>query len=97
MDKHTKGPWKILPEDHDKPYIRIRGTQLGMRWKIANVLIPNDTWPEYDVIETRANATLIAAAPELLAACRKALYTIKGREHTGFLEDVIAKATGGRD
>lgn len=28
----------------------------------------------------------------LLDACRKALYAIKGREHTGFLEDAIAKA-----
>ena len=29
----------------------------------------------------------------LLDACRKAIYVIKGREHTGFLESAIAKAT----
>lgn len=43
------------------------------------------------------NQDLVAAAPELLDACRKALYAIKGREHTGFLEKAIAKATGQSD
>lgn len=50
-----------------------------------------------DEIDATQMARMMSVAPELLAACRKALYAIKGREHTGFLEDVIAKATGGRD
>ena len=47
------------------------------------------------VPKTEANAALIAAAPDLLGACRKALYALKGREHDQFLRDAIAKATGG--
>lgn len=35
------------------------------------------------------------AKAELLEACRKALYALKGREHDQFLRDAIAKATGG--
>lgn len=46
--------------------------------------------------EAIANARLIAAAPDLLDACRKALYALKGREHDQFLRDAIAKATGER-
>ena len=38
--QHTPGPWASLPDECDKPYIRIRGTQLGSRYKIANVLTP---------------------------------------------------------
>jgi hypothetical protein len=43
-----------------------------------------------------ANAHLIAAAPELYAACEKALYALKGREHDGFLRAALAKARGER-
>lgn len=66
--KHTPGPWQILPEEADKDYIRIRGTVLGGRYKVANVPTPTyEGVPPREVEETRANARLIAAAPELLA------------------------------
>lgn len=34
--KGTKGPWQVLPEEVDKPYIRIRGTLLAIdiRWQM---------------------------------------------------------------
>ena len=35
---HTPGPWQLLPEEAGKDYLRIRGTQLGGRYKVANVL-----------------------------------------------------------
>lgn len=41
-----------------------------------------------------ANARLIAAAPDLLSACKAAIVALKGREHTGFLDAAIAKAEG---
>ena len=67
--KHTPGPWQALPEEVDKPYIRIRGTRLGDRYKIANVVTPTYNGAELQEADvTRANARLIAAAPELLAA-----------------------------
>jgi len=64
---YTKGPWAVLPEESDKPYIRIRGTLLGRRFKVANVCAP-----EWDIDESRANARLIAAAPELAEALKEA-------------------------
>jgi hypothetical protein len=66
---HTRGPWQQLPEEVDKSYIRIRGTQLGRRYKVANVLTPTyEGAPEQEAEQTRANAHLIAAAPDLLQA-----------------------------
>lgn len=65
---HTPGPWRKLPEEVDKPYIRIRGTMLGGRYKVANVLTPvYEGVPEREAKETRANAALIEDAPLLLA------------------------------
>ncbi len=67
--KYTPGPWAVLPEECDKPYIRVRGTRLGGRYKIANVLTPvYEGAPDREANETRANARLIAAAPDLLEA-----------------------------
>lgn len=71
--KYTPGPWVILPEECDRDYLRIRGSILGSRYKIANVLTPvYDGVHKREAEETRANARLIAAAPVLLDALRKA-------------------------
>lgn len=70
--KGTKGPWQVLPEEVDKPYIRIRGTIIGHRYKVANVLTPvYENVHAREADETRANAKLIVAAPELLEALRQ--------------------------
>jgi hypothetical protein len=71
MTKHTHGPWQVMPEECDRQYIRIRGTVLGGRYKVANVLTPvyADVHPR-EADETRANARLIAAAPDLLEALK---------------------------
>jgi hypothetical protein len=53
----------------DRPYIRVRGTALGGRYKIADV---HAEFPAEDA-ESWANAHLISASPDLLAACRYAL------------------------
>ncbi len=72
--KGTPGPWEIKPEEVDKHYIRIRGTQLGGRYEVANVLTPfYEGVHEREAKETRENARLIAAAPELLEALQMAL------------------------
>ena len=69
---HTPGPWQVLPEEVDRPYIRVRGTELGGRYKVANVPTPAyDGVDAREARETRANARLIAAAPELLEALRE--------------------------
>jgi hypothetical protein len=107
----TPGPWQTMPEEHDKQYVRIRGTQLGERYKIANVLAPDyEGANELEADETRANARLIAAAPELLEALQE-LVRPYGVSDTGIVnapatlqmefiasvraaKDAIAKATG---
>lgn len=72
--KFTQGPWTIFPEEVDKPYIRIRGTQLGGRFKIANVVTPvYEGVHEREAQETRANARLIAKAPEMYGMLSKIL------------------------
>ncbi len=99
---HTRGPWQALAEECDKPYIRVRGTALGGRYKIANVITPvYDGIHSREAEETRANARLIAAAPELLAALRKCVAQLEMT--TGMVNDercalidaraAIAKAT----
>ena len=83
--KGTPGPWEIKPEEVDRPYIRIRGTQLGGRFKVANVLSPDyDGVHHCEADETRANAQLIAAAPELLEALQNLMLNYSDfRERTG--------------
>lgn len=104
--KGTPGPWEIKPEEVDRPYIRIRGTRLGGRFKVANVLSPGyDGVHHREADETRANARLIASAPELLEALQMALEWIDAVPSDtllpampGFDRDevngIIAKVTG---
>lgn len=81
---HTPGPWVTLPEEVDKPYIRIRGTRPGGRYKVANVITPvYEGVHEREADETRANARLIAAAPELLEALRAVLPYLTDGEDAG--------------
>lgn len=110
--KHTSGPWTVMPEESDKSYVRIRGTRLGERYKVANVVTPD--YPgaqETEAQETRANARLIAAAPDLLLAldemvrefvkCFPIYYYAEPWAHDKnvalkFAREAIAKATGGQ-
>lgn len=74
--KFTQGPWTMYPEEVDKPYIRIRGTQLGGRFKIANVVTPvYEGVHEREAQETRANARLISKAPEMYVLLEEILAT----------------------
>ena len=67
--RYTRGPWIALPEEVDKNYIRIRGTNIGGRYKIANVITPvYENVHDREAVETRANARLIVSAPDLLEA-----------------------------
>ena len=62
MSKHTPEPWVIYPEECGVPYIRIRGSILGVRFKIANVITPTyEGAHERETAETRANAVRIVS------------------------------------
>ena len=65
MTKHTKGPWTATK--HDQHWVRVNVT----------IKAGGNTWvafmPDEDKEERMANARLMAAAPELLEACRMAM------------------------
>ena len=78
--KFTKGEWSIKAIENDKEYIKIRGTLLGGKFKIANVTdlkFHHDDgaeWCEREREESMANAHLIAAAPEMYKMLEEILY-----------------------
>ena len=97
--KGTPGPWQVLPEEVDKPYIRIRGTIIGHRYKVANVLTPvYENVHAREADETRANAKLIVAAPELLEALEMlVVFTTPTKRNAAALSkaySAIAKSLG---
>ena len=66
--KFTDGPWQILELEDDKEYIRIRGTRIGLRYKIADVNYPKtdiESMRVSELQESLSNANLISKAPEL--------------------------------
>lgn len=79
MSDHTPGPWVWTPD---------RETIHGYSHEGEAIVVV------YELGTNENDASLIAAAPDLLKACRQALYALKGREHDQFLRDAIAKATG---
>jgi hypothetical protein len=79
MSKHTPGPWHTAGEQGVQ--IRSAKDQIAKVWTMRG-----NEW--------KANARLIAAAPELLEACKVALGIIGfGAEHDQ-ISAAIAKATG---
>lgn len=85
--KHTPGPWEI----NGLHIITKRSDELGY-YSIATVLQPVKQTPH------KANAHLIASAPELLEACKEAKKFIDkewpGIDYCSFLTRIIAKAEG---
>ena len=74
---HTPGPWWVGPqmqEPHGVYSVPILAGERGVevRWGVAKVGLIN---PDDAAVQT-ANARLIAAAPEMLAAIREALLQI---------------------
>jgi hypothetical protein len=64
MSKHTPGPWAQDPTGD------IGWWQIGTLDRPVATVDAGDFWP---IAEAQANARLIAAAPEMLAACRMVL------------------------
>ena len=94
--KHTPGPWNVsgLPDTYRRDCINANGPR-----PVAEVPRHNPDW--------QANARLIAAAPDLLEACKfliarsgtmgpeDAAYAECSWEAIGKIEAAIAKAEGG--
>ena len=86
--KHTPGPWRVESANRQNFFFGIwaQVTKTGSM-EIARV----SGLAEFD----RANANLIAAAPELLEACKEALAEfewIGPREATSVSQDILTKA-----
>lgn len=89
MSKHTKGPWNALPADEYGMIDVLANTDMEGTLVSRLYVCPN--------AEEKANANLIAAAPDLLDACKRALLylgTPKQSQIAELLATSIAKAEG---
>ena len=89
--KHTPGPWRLLPPTNgiDRNW---RVTDSGDTF-VAHVFGFNHAVDE----QSKINARLIAAAPELLEACKAAAKQFDEKSPVGrILSDAIAKAEGNK-
>lgn len=96
MAKHTAGPWMVMPSD-----ALAFGTERLGSLGFIHAPHPEGNQYEADLALAEANARLIAAVPELLAACRAVLAdlthpdtddTIRRGPHVAILRAAIAKA-----
>lgn len=96
---HTHGPWEIGELTDKHGHVHLAVAPEGFKGAVA-LISPIEDVNSFD----RGNAQLVAAAPELLDACRLALITfnetagcdvISGRGNVSRqLREAIAKATG---
>ncbi len=90
MSTHTPGPW-IIEENDSQPFVcnamnadAPYGTVFASRVMLADggiIALVQFTDPDNEV-EDRANARVISAAPDLLAACKVALRMMREHGHT---------------
>lgn len=99
MSAHTKGPWFIQVDSETGDEVVGRKAWIQARPGCPHVLVHADSGDGDENV--LANARLIAAAPELLAACQEARQIAHHDcDFTGHspwcqrITDAIAKATG---
>jgi hypothetical protein len=95
MSRHTPGPWHVR-EDY----------YVGRPGKLSLAEVKCGDVPAEDVEQHRANARLIAAAPDLLAACESFLSLFREsdmrpedecHEIAGIMRRAVARAIGGQE
>lgn len=74
MSKHTRGPWIAYETQIVKARVEIEQSHGTMKTNEYPIAAVNANLPEQEAL---ANARLIAAAPELLAACRDMLTVLE--------------------
>lgn len=90
----TPGPWRMMPAEAGKPYVRVRGSRLGERYKIANVLGGESALEQE---EAEANARMIAESPNMLDALEAICAMLAGYDgQPNHLGDVFKIADGTR-
>lgn len=76
ISQPTPGQWVVNEPEEGKPYYTVRGTMLGTRFKIANVLFVEDSrltplLQQREKDEALANARLIVNAKDLYAKAKQ--------------------------
>ena len=96
MSTHTKGPWDVEKIDLDHGIVYSGGSFGAMSGRLIAEVYHGDDDPQ-----GIADAMLIAAAPELLEACKGLLSILKGTDAAHFndgniiaAQDAIKKAEG---
>lgn len=92
--RHTAGPWKVATQDYDGKATITNGAEEICRTTLITSINSLGGWTK-EPATTEANGRLIAAAPELLEACKQALFTLNQHvpgEHTALIK-AISKAT----
>lgn len=92
--QHTPGPWRKA-----RSLDRLNAHDTGIACSGAQTVLAEcyaEFWAKGEVrpAECEANANLIVAAPDLLAACEALLPHVHGEEMRGMLTAAIAKARG---
>lgn len=100
VSKHTPGPWRVelAPDDGLRPIVRGAWELVVGEGNGRMVLAARNPWPNR-ADESNANAHLICAAPDLLAALKRLLRQNEamGFSHSDaeeFARGIIAKAEG---
>ena len=85
MSEHTKGPWAVEGDDESVPGVPCIGIASAEKriCDVASTLNDDDDWQLTG--EDRANARLIAAAPELLEALELADQFISNGIEFGYI------------
>lgn len=94
VSKHTKGPWVVVPYG-DGDSLVVCSDEEG-NWRIA--FMATTAGSREERIEIRANARLIAAAPDLLEALEDLLSSLEITWRNGFVavEDVAKEIENAR-
>lgn len=87
MAKHTPGPWYLGTYTNHKPNA-YHGDWCGEIYSKTDGKIYHGPF-SFHAVPNEANARLMAAAPELLAACEFALAIAEDRIHGGNWDDVM--------
>ena len=104
MSKHTPGPWVHDTRGYRHADVKAAdGRNIACTWGVNNQPKTKDACEAQKQI-ARANARLIAAAPELLEALKAIVKSLADQDDEGMIEHAqqmidaraaIAKATGG--
>lgn len=75
---HTPGPWIHCTDGYPRPDVRAAsGRAVAITWMVCSSTPKTTASYQARCEEDRANARLIAAAPDLLEACEEALIAIR--------------------